>query len=126
MSWSRRAASTPICTKAGSASPPPTPPRAVSRPAEGAQCPERGYGPQNARSALDLRPVLVDCLSVDRRMVPGAVVGAVGLLLGVIGLVVEVPVLGLLAGVFALGGGLLAVVETRRVQEAETEAASAV
>ena len=59
-------------------------------------------------------------------MLPGAVVGGVGLLLGVAGVLLSSPILGLIAGLFALGGGLVAIAETRRVQEAETEAASAV
>ena len=59
-------------------------------------------------------------------MLPGAVVGLAGLVLGVAGIVVDVPALGFLAGLFALGGGVVAVMAARRVQEAETEAASAV
>src|SRR5437763_8731148 len=122
--WSSRAGSTPVCTTAGWASlRMARPPLPVSRPVDTF---ERANGAQNSRSALDSEAGLVDCLSVDRRMLPGAVVGGVGLLLGVAGVLLSSPILGLIAGLFALGGGLVAIAETRRVQEAETAAASAV
>src|SRR5437764_7596830 len=69
---------------------------------------------------------MVDCLFVDRRMLPGAAVGLMGLLLGAVSAIFGVAPLGLVAGACALAGGMIAIIQSRRVQEAESAAASAV
>ena len=59
-------------------------------------------------------------------MLPGAAVGLMGLLLGAVSAIFGVAPLGLVAGACALAGGMIAIIQSRRVQEAESAAASAV
>jgi diguanylate cyclase (GGDEF)-like protein len=59
-------------------------------------------------------------------MLPGAAVGLTGLVIGTASVIVDLPLLGFVAGVCALSAGLVAVMQTLRVHEAEMEAATAV
>lgn len=60
---------------------------------------------------------------VDRRAVPGLAAGLGGLASGVAGLVLDLPVLGVVAAACALGAGMLSVLQVARMREVERETA---
>jgi GGDEF domain-containing protein len=68
---------------------------------------------------------MTDCSGVDRRMLPGLLAGLVGLTLGVMAAVVDLPVLGIGAAACALFAGGASVFLLQRLQESERDIAGA-
>jgi GGDEF domain-containing protein len=68
---------------------------------------------------------MTDCSGVDRRMLPGLLAGLVGLTLGVMATVIDLPVLGIGAAACALFAGGASVFLLQRLQESERDIAGA-